>query len=60
MNVLPGRYFLIALPRDRVSGLTIGSDPSVFEALSKEATTVVIGADEQRQVDVKVSPGGGH
>jgi protocatechuate 3,4-dioxygenase beta subunit len=58
-GVLPGRYYLIALPRERVSGIVPGADPSVFEALAKEATTVVVGADEQRQVDVKVSAGGG-
>jgi protocatechuate 3,4-dioxygenase beta subunit len=59
MNVLPGRYYLVALPRERMNGLTLGADPAVFEALTREATTLVIGADEQRQVDVKVSSGGG-
>ncbi len=59
MALLPGRYYLIALPRDRMNGLTIASDPSVFEALSKEATTVVVGEDEQRQADLRVSGGGG-
>ena len=58
-GVLAGRYFLLAIPRDRMSGLNLGNDASLFEALSKEATTVVVGEDEQRQVDVKVSPGGG-
>lgn len=55
-GLLAGRYYLIAVPRDRILTLT---DASGFEALSKEATTVVIGEDEQRQVDVKVSAGGG-
>jgi hypothetical protein len=31
----------------------------LFELLSKEATVVVVGEDEQRQVDIKVSPAGG-
>jgi protocatechuate 3,4-dioxygenase beta subunit len=59
MGLVPGRYYLIALPRDRMNGLTLGADPSIFEALSKEATTLVVGEDEQRQADLKVSAGGG-
>jgi len=60
-GVLPGRYFLVALPRERMNALGPSSDQSAFEALSKEATTVVVGEDEQRQVDVKISAGsGGH
>jgi Carboxypeptidase regulatory-like domain len=59
-GVLAGRYFLIALPRDRASVLGVGgSDPSVFEAFAKEATSLVAGENEQRQVDLKVSVGGG-
>jgi len=60
MGVLPGRYFLIAMPREAVPALVnVGADPSPFEALAKDATTVVVGEDEQRQVDVKISAGGG-
>ena len=33
--------------------------PECFEQLSKEATTLVIGEDETRQVDLKVLPGSG-
>jgi Carboxypeptidase regulatory-like domain len=58
-GVLPGRYFLVAMPRDRSNALAPFSDPAAFEALAKEATTVVVGEGEQRQVDVKVSAGGG-
>jgi hypothetical protein len=58
-GLLSGGYFILALPRERLNGLTLGNDPSVFEALSKEATTLVVGEDEQRQVDLKVSAGGG-
>jgi len=58
-GVLPGRYYLIALPRERISGIVPGADPSVFEALTKEATSVTVGADEQRQVDVRVATGSG-
>jgi protocatechuate 3,4-dioxygenase beta subunit len=59
LGLLPGRYFLLALPRERLNFLQLGMDPSVFEALSKEATTLVIGEDEQRQADLKVSAGSG-
>jgi hypothetical protein len=58
LGLLPGRYYLLAMPRDRANGLTLGNDASVFEALSKEATTLVVAEDEQRQLDVKVSSGG--
>jgi protocatechuate 3,4-dioxygenase beta subunit len=58
-GLLSGSYFIVALPRERLNGLTLGSDPSVYEALSKEATTLVVGDDEQRQVDLKISAGGG-
>jgi protocatechuate 3,4-dioxygenase beta subunit len=60
LGVLPGRYFLVAMPRDRMAAFAIGLDASAFETLAKEATTVVVGEDEQRQVDVKISAGGGH
>jgi protocatechuate 3,4-dioxygenase beta subunit len=57
MGLLPGRYFVIALPRERLSGMM---DAAMFEELSKEATSLVVGDDEQRQVDLKMvtSPGG--
>jgi hypothetical protein len=57
-GVLPGRYFVVAFPRERMYGLTL-ADPSVFDALSKEATTVAVGQNEQRQVDLRISAGGG-
>ena len=59
IGLLPGRYILVALPRDRASMLGQMNDAAAFEALAKEGTTVVIGEDEQRQVDVRVSNGGG-
>jgi hypothetical protein len=57
---MPGRYFIAAVPRDRMNGLTPGTDATFFEQMSKDSTAVVIGEDEQRQVDLKVavSPGG--
>jgi hypothetical protein len=58
-GLLSGRYYLIALPRDRMNALGAGTDSGVFETLSKEAVTLVMGEQEQRVVDVKVSTGGG-
>jgi hypothetical protein len=60
MGLVPGRYFLTAVPRDRLSFGTL--DAGFFEQLSKEATSLVVGEDEQRQVDLKVlaAPGGGN
>jgi hypothetical protein len=53
-GLLAGRYFIIAVPRDQLNVQAMNQDPSFFEQLSKEATTFVIGEDEQRQVDLKV------
>jgi hypothetical protein len=56
-GLLAGRYFIVAVPRDRVLGITM--DAAFFEQLSKDATSLVIGDDEQRQVDLKVLAGPG-
>jgi len=56
-NVLPGRYYVIAAPRERFNNPF--PDASFFETLSKEATTFVVGEDEQRTVDLKLVGGGG-
>jgi Carboxypeptidase regulatory-like domain len=58
-GLLAGRYILVAVPRERLNALSASTDPSFFEALAKEGTTVVVGEDEQRQVDVRVTAGGG-
>jgi hypothetical protein len=60
-GLMPGRYFAVAVSRDRLTLPPGGPDQAFFEQLSKEATSFVIGEDEQRQVDLKVSgdPGGG-
>ena len=59
-GILPGRYLLIALPPERMGVLNTGSvDPSVFEQFSKEATSVSVGENEQRQVDLRLSVGSG-
>lgn len=59
-GVLPGRYFIIAVPRERLNAMNFGSvDPAFFEQLAKEATSVTVGEDEQRQIDLKVTAGAG-
>ena len=58
-GLLPGRYYLVAMPTDRMTAIGPLNDPSAWEALAKEATTLVIGEDEQRQVDVKIAVGSG-
>jgi hypothetical protein len=59
-GVLPGRYLLIALPQERANALNFGAgDPAMFEQFAKEATSVTVGEDEQRQVDLKISAGSG-
>src|SRR5262245_18646473 len=56
-GLMAGRYFIAAVPRDRVAGITM--DAAFFEQLSKEATSLVLGEDDQRQVDLKVLAGPG-
>ena len=59
-GLMPGRYFIVAVPRERLNVSSYGADTTLFEQLAKEATSLVIGEDEQRQVDLKatVGPGG--
>lgn len=57
-GLMPGRYFIAAVPRERMNVPAMG--PEFFEQLSKEATSLVIGEDEQRQVDLRVLTGGLH
>ena len=53
-GLLAGRYHVVALPRGRLY-LNPDTEPEAFEALIKEATTVVIGEDEKRTVDLRVA-----
>jgi len=57
-GLLPGRYYIIALPRERLSQ-PMAQDPTFYEQLTKEATAFVVGEDEQRQVDLKIAAGSG-
>jgi hypothetical protein len=58
-GLMPGRYYVAAVPRDRLTVSQLGADAAFFEQLSKEATSVVVGEDEQRQADLKVVVGSG-
>jgi len=58
-GLLPGRYILVAVPRERLNSLGPETDASFFEALAKDGTTVVIGEGEQRVVDMRVSNSSG-
>jgi hypothetical protein len=53
-----GRYFVVALPRERMNNAGQDVDASYFESLVKDATTVLIGEDEQRTIDLRVVGGG--
>jgi hypothetical protein len=60
IGVLPGRYLLIALPQERANAFNFGNvDPALFAEFAKEATSVTVAEDEQRQVDLKISSGSG-
>jgi carboxypeptidase family protein len=54
-GLMPGRYYVAAVPRQRLD-LSRGGDidAAFFEQLAKEATLVVIGADEQRTVELRM------
>ena len=54
-GLMPGRYYVAAVPRQRLDVSRGGDiDAALFEQLAKEATLVVIGADEQRTVDLRM------
>lgn len=52
---MPGRYFVVATNRERMNGSINGLDVAFFEALARDATSFVIGDDEQRQVDLRIA-----
>ena len=60
-GLLPGRYYALAAPRERMNISSMNQDATFFEQLAKDATTIVVGEDETRQVDLKLVPlaGGG-
>jgi protocatechuate 3,4-dioxygenase beta subunit len=59
-GLLPGRYYIVAAPRERLNLPASALSAELFEQLAKEATAFVIGEDEQRQVDLKLTAAGGN
>jgi hypothetical protein len=57
-GLMPGRYLIVALPRERLN-VPMGGDPAFFEELSKVATSLTLGEDEERKVDLKLVAGKG-
>jgi hypothetical protein len=55
---LPGRYYILAAPRERLN-IPPSASPAFFEGLAKDALAIVVGEDEQRTVDLRVVGGGG-
>ncbi|MEP6915664.1 MAG: carboxypeptidase-like regulatory domain-containing protein [Acidobacteriota bacterium] len=53
-GLMPGRYWIAATSRARVSVSMAAADQEYFERLSKEATAVVLGEDEQRKIDLSL------
>jgi hypothetical protein len=53
-----GRYYVIALPPERSINAQ-AMDAATLEPLVKEATALVLGEEEQRQIDLKVVAKGG-
>ena len=54
-GLVPGRYHIVAVPRERMAMPSSLMDTAFFEELVKEGTTFVVGEDEQRQVDLKIA-----
>jgi hypothetical protein len=54
LRLLPGRYYIVAAGRERVfqPGFI---EPSYFEALAENATTIVMGEREQRVIALTMS-----
>jgi hypothetical protein len=58
-GLMPGRYLVVALPRERLAVVSGGRDLAFYEELSKVAVAVVIGENERRDVELKVVEGSG-
>jgi hypothetical protein len=53
-GLLPGRYYIVAASRERV--MQPGDiEPSYFEAFAKDATTIVMGERERRNIALTMS-----
>ena len=50
-----GRYYVIAVPPERSVNSQTTLEAAAFEALTKDATALVLGEDEQRVIDLKIA-----
>jgi Carboxypeptidase regulatory-like domain len=58
-RVPPGRYYVVAIPPERATP-PYEVDPEVLDSLVRDATTVVVGPDEIRVVDLRLTNAGGY
>jgi hypothetical protein len=56
-GLMPGRYLVVALPRERLNMPPGPDEAAFFETLAKDAVSLVLAEDEQRKVDLKVVSG---
>lgn len=54
----PGRYFIVAVPWDRLNTRPGTDYVAFYDELSKDATAFILNEDETRTVDLKVATGG--
>ena len=54
-GLMPGRYVIAAVPRDRFGVPSSAVNLAFFEELAKDATPLVLGEDDQRKVNLKVA-----
>jgi hypothetical protein len=53
-SLRPGRYLVVAVPPGSRPPMMFDEGPDVFEALAKHATTVTIGDQERKTLDLKL------
>jgi protocatechuate 3,4-dioxygenase beta subunit len=53
-GLIPGRYYIAAVPRQRLIVSGSDADTAWFEQLAKEASSIVVGPDEQRTIDLRL------
>jgi hypothetical protein len=59
-GLMPGRYLIVALPREQLNFFPGDDEENFFERLSKTAVPVVLGEDDHRKVDLRVGEDSGN